>query len=159
MARTTNISMSNQTPEKVRQTSFDIHAYGTALATINDLREQLTQSEANQAVMREALDSARREVDNKARELIEHREKAHGNYWAWQVISAVQLKALLDKVERLTKALEFYADEKDWQGFVATNDCYLSGEHVQEGETFMAFGKGEDHPWTVARDALKEDGK
>lgn len=60
--------------------------------------------------------------DAKARELIAHREKQHGNYWAWQgdgndhleslsyacpvVISAVQLQAILAMIKEAETSLD-----------------------------------------------------
>ncbi len=73
--------------------------------------------------LRRERDRLLMECDNKARELVAHREKAQGNYWAWQgdgndhleslssqcpvVISAHQLHALQAGVVEAVKALEW----------------------------------------------------
>lgn len=61
--------------------------------------------------------------------------------------------SLQAKVEQLRRALEFYADKPAWHLCEATTDI---GRNIQEGDPFMGFEKGEDHPWSIAQHALSD---
>lgn len=54
--------------------------------------------------------------------------------------------------ERLLSAVEFYADEDDWALFFSGGNIF----DEQDGDPVMAFGKGEDSPWSSAKQALED---
>lgn len=53
-------------------------------------------------------------------------------------------------VAKLRDALEFYANPNDWEQGIASGN--IAG--AKDGEPFMAFSNGEDHPWSIAQAAL-----
>lgn len=64
--------------------------------------------------------------------------------------AAAIIRANSPDVGKLREALEFYANPLDWeQGIASGRFC-----GAEDGEPFMAFSKGEDHPWSVAKSAL-----
>lgn len=93
-----------------------------AFNSINDRVDHLRSKCATLRAENERLESL---ATNQGRELIAHREKAHGNYWAWQgdgedhlqslsshcpvLISAAQLSAIVQENARLQSAF----DERD----------------------------------------------
>ena len=54
-------------------------------------------------------------------------------------------------VVEMRKALEFYSKPSDWFQVEAMTDV---GLNIKDGDPMMVFEPGEDHPWTVAKDAL-----
>lgn len=53
---------------------------------------------------------------------------------------------------RMRDALKFYAEKDAWAEFISNGNIF--GEC--EGDHMMAFDKGEDFPWSIAREALSQ---
>lgn len=74
-----------------------------------------------------------------------------------RVLSTNPGQPLLDRLERCRKALEFYADKSKWMEIRAVQKLeFPNGGQVLEDEPLMAFSDGEDRPWGIAVQALKE---
>ena len=66
-----------------------------------------------------------------------------------------EITALKAEVKDYRKALEFYADKKEWHEFISSGN--ICGE--QDGDFMYAFEKGEDTPWRTAKEVLAKHKK
>lgn len=123
---------------------------------IKELEKQLAQSESSAAAMRGVLHLAK-EMSQPGYHANPYRGLEHTHFDLHAAINnALSTTAgtdLLAKLERYEKALTFYSDSKRWE------KCYAVGgicDSIEDGDPMMVFLDGEDHPWSVAREALGE---
>ncbi len=62
-----------------------------------------------------------------------------------------RLATLEKERDELVTALRFYADAGKWETCVATGDVDAT---ILDGDSMMVFKEGEDHPWSVAKEAI-----